>query len=674
MATPVSDDIDAVGNEDGMIIVTLTAYDPDDGDSIAPIFRLNDLPANGSLADSWAISSPPAPIMPPTLLIRAPASGCSRFISHPIRTGAAQSISTISPSTATGTRSTPSTGTVTADAIADAPLIDANVNDQPDPLWAAVNVTLTAGAENDPVVTALDGGRTLVVWQQGLLPASISARIYGADGVPEGPAFAITASGGSNEVEPAVAARADGSFAVTWIADGTGTGGGDVYTAFYAPGGTTPIVTVNTNGHTMGREVRSDRDGSRRRVRRHLGQAVHGCGRYLRAALHDRRHRRWQPFLVVSQSDPVSPFVAPEEFQAREYQVVAVGDDGAFVITNQHYETVIATLVDADNNVGASVATRGLGGRHPSWPSWPAVVLSWCGTRTASPACAPCSSISTGAAVTPDLMLVDMPSASEFTPEIATLPDGRFVVAWVGNGGSNGTNDIFAQVFAADGTPAAGGPLNISNTGFNGSAQSVDGSQPTITVHEDGTFTVGWLRDPRDRRHQPRCVHPQLRSEPRAGRCARRRDLRAADDHRARRQRRIGAAEPGHDRPAPRGIRAVGRAPRRQRRSYQHLGDRSHRSGRCRLSRCAGRRYRAPDDHHANRFQRLLQLEIQAQSIEISDPSATELSGTTLVPVDIHPAVEAVDDSLAAVEDTPVDFTAADILGNRRRLLRQRRW
>lgn len=52
---PVADDVATMGDEDaGLITITLTAFDMEDADGIAAIFRLNSLPLHGTLFDQFA--------------------------------------------------------------------------------------------------------------------------------------------------------------------------------------------------------------------------------------------------------------------------------------------------------------------------------------------------------------------------------------------------------------------------------------------------------------------------------------------------------------------------------------------------------------------------------------------------------------------------------------------
>jgi len=327
---PMADDVTSLGNEDDpQITITLTAFDAEDADGIAAIFRLNSLPLHGTLfdqfnnpviiGDDYTASFFDVGLGRWTLQLYfvpdANWSGVVDFSYISIDSNEAESNS--------------ATATLTIDAVADAPLIDPNVNDQPDFTWPDnVNVTGSAGAEDGPVVTALDGGRTLVVWQQGLFPSHISARIYDSSGAPEGAAFDITASGGANEVQPSAASHADGGFAVSWVVDGASTGGGDIVTAFYAPGGTTPVQTVTTAASTTGREA--DPIVTAVGDRFVVTWAIENAGS---ADIYAQRYAAdgtaiGATFLAVQGAD--SGPGTGSSFDPPAHNVVAVGTDGAF--------------------------------------------------------------------------------------------------------------------------------------------------------------------------------------------------------------------------------------------------------------------------------------------------------------------------------------------------------
>ncbi|GAA0603417.1 hypothetical protein GCM10009416_46320 [Craurococcus roseus] len=70
-------------------------------------------------------------------------------------------------------------------------------------------------------------------------------------------------------------------------------------------------------------------------------------------------------------------------------------------------------------------------------------------------------------------------------PSVAALPDGGFVVSWTGTG-ADGTRDIFARRFAADGA-AAGGEFRVDAT------PSGDQYGPKVAALADGGFVASWV-------------------------------------------------------------------------------------------------------------------------------------------------------------------------------------
>jgi uncharacterized protein YheU (UPF0270 family) len=79
-------------------------------------------------------------------------------------------------------------------------------------------------------------------------------------------------------------------------------------------------------------------------------------------------------------------------------------------------------------------------------------------------------------------------AGDQFEPTVATLADGRFVVAWADNSGA--TCDIRARIFNADGTES------VAEFVANGTAAN---SQylPVVIALADGRFVVSWTDDSR---------------------------------------------------------------------------------------------------------------------------------------------------------------------------------
>jgi hypothetical protein len=79
-----------------------------------------------------------------------------------------------------------------------------------------------------------------------------------------------------------------------------------------------------------------------------------------------------------------------------------------------------------------------------------------------------------------EIKLLAGPDGFEFSPSVAMAPDGRFVVAWEGNG-------LRAQRYSAAGE-AQGAVLLVNQTGGAGVGN------PSVGIDRDGDFVVAWSR------------------------------------------------------------------------------------------------------------------------------------------------------------------------------------
>ena len=82
-------------------------------------------------------------------------------------------------------------------------------------------------------------------------------------------------------------------------------------------------------------------------------------------------------------------------------------------------------------------------------------------------------------------------TGNQMTPAVAMGEDGRFVVVWKGDDGleegvADGTTDIFAQRFNADGTPV-GSQFQVNQ--FEGTDQNM----PSVSMNSVGQFAVAWV-------------------------------------------------------------------------------------------------------------------------------------------------------------------------------------
>jgi Ca2+-binding RTX toxin-like protein len=87
-----------------------------------------------------------------------------------------------------------------------------------------------------------------------------------------------------------------------------------------------------------------------------------------------------------------------------------------------------------------------------------------------------------------ELHIKDSPGHDQTEPAVATLNDGRFIVAWTSASGAAATfdTDIHARLFNADGTPS-GSEFTV-NTDKNG-----EQTTPSIDVLADGRVIIAWV-------------------------------------------------------------------------------------------------------------------------------------------------------------------------------------
>jgi Ca2+-binding RTX toxin-like protein len=491
---PVAGGVAATTFEDGLVSITLTASDNEDGSQLAPSFSFAALPEHG------------------TLYVEAPFPPF--FDGVPAQAGASYAADSFDPDSGAWTRtfyfvpaanwngtvafdytatdsegavSASATATVIIEAMADAPTVDPNAHDQPAPLAVALQATATSTAEDSPQVVALDGGGFLMVWQTGLSTGQILARQFGDDGTPSGAAFAITPSGSPSEVRPAVAALDGGGFVVAWIQGGTGTGGGDILASIFAAGQTNATATLTVAASASGREAtpnvtalddgfvitRAVEDGASTTI---LAQRYDAAGATVGSAA-----------TVTTAAD--HGFSSGTMFDPPDHVVTALAD-GGFAVSWSEGGAIRANVFHADGSRSGAFTVADAGSNPTITALGDGFVVAWV-TDELYARVYGADGQPAGAAFT----LTDNPYADEQTPTIAALPDGRFVVAWRGNNGTDGSADIFAAVYLPDGTPNNGGPIQITSTGTasNGFG-TIWEAQPTITVLADGDFAVGWIQ------------------------------------------------------------------------------------------------------------------------------------------------------------------------------------
>ncbi|MEJ0078591.1 MAG: FG-GAP-like repeat-containing protein [Alphaproteobacteria bacterium] len=292
--------------------------------------------------------------------------------------------------------------------------------------------TTTAHEQEQPSLAALPDGRYVVTWQsEESGGADIRGRMYNADGTAAGDDFVINTTAMVRLIgdKPTVAGLSDGRFVVTWSSDDHTTHDIDIRARVYDANGTAAgnDFIVNTTGN----------------------------------------------------SDSVFPGIAPlpngrfvvtwqygvDEIRARLYNAdgSAAGNDFVINIPNGDFQDnpTIAGLPD-----GRFVVTWGY--TEGAFESEVFFIHGRMFNADGTPATAEFAVNTTG--------------NREFLPNVAVLPDGRFMVAWA-SGVNESTNDLRARIFHADGAPAGNDFIITTQTIQN---------RPAITARPDGHFVVTW--------------------------------------------------------------------------------------------------------------------------------------------------------------------------------------
>ncbi len=254
-----------------------------------------------------------------------------------------------------------------------------------------VNFEATANQTN-PSITALTDGRFIVTWEtsdssQDGDSLAIKARIFNADGTPVVAEFLVNTEFTAEQRDPQVTALADGRFVITW-----------------------ETTDATQDGNSLAVKARLfDADGT----------------------------PSANEFLVNS-----------EAFSTQSDPTITALSDGRFVVTWETFD-------GAQDTSSAAIKAR---------------LFNADGTPVA------------------DEFLVNSEFTSgQYNPTVTTLADGRFVVTWrTSNVAQDGSGDaIKARLFNADGTPVA--VEFLVNSEF-----TADQNTPKITALADGRFVVTW--------------------------------------------------------------------------------------------------------------------------------------------------------------------------------------
>jgi hypothetical protein len=350
----------------------------------------------------------------------------------------------------------------------------------------------TAGAQQAPALTALDGGGFVLVWAGD----GIRAQIYDASGVPEGGEIAVaTAFAGAS-----VTALAGGGFVVGWSlfssgGSGDGAGNGVLAQAFTAAGvalGETFVVNQTVAG-----DQQTGGPGS-------LVQLSDGSVAFVwsGAGTSDTSG------VFLRQFDVGGAPAGPEPI---------VGTPGPDTLVGTESDDVLRGLGgndDIDGFGGSDIAEYG-GARSDYRVTLNNGVYTVDDRREASPdgtdtlrnveylrfgsetvaiadALAPVLPPS-GHALAPGRLVNEPTETGQIMPMTVALAGGGYAIVWMGGDPLNGDDETLrGRVFAADGTPV-GIQFDVGAVEFD-----AEEHVPSMTALAGGGFAVTWLENDED--------------------------------------------------------------------------------------------------------------------------------------------------------------------------------
>lgn len=312
--------------------------------------------------------------------------------------------------------------------------------------------TQTGDGQFAPAVTALANGGFVVTWEDnsGTLGdangSSIKAQLFNAAGGKVGPELLVNSEVFHNQKAPEVAALPNGGFVISWQDFSAGTNNGTSYNI--------KAQVFAANGDKLGSELAVATQSANYRYSSSIVGLANG------------------DFVVswedLSPGDGSSSGIRAQIFHLEGAQVIEVTE-----------ELIVNTEVTGGQNIPAVALADG--GFVVAWQSGDA---SFGGIKgqifNAS-----------GNKVGVEFLINTQTLNNQFRPAISALADGRFVVSWVDTSGTLGDSDgtsVKAQVFGANGVKI--GSEFLVNTQTLG-----DQFAPQVAGLPDGKFVIAWERD-----------------------------------------------------------------------------------------------------------------------------------------------------------------------------------
>lgn len=299
--------------------------------------------------------------------------------------------------------------------------------------------TLVTGSQRDSAVAMDDQGNFVVTWNSYFQDGhgeGVFAQRYAADGTRAGSEFQVNTTTIGQQLQSSVAMDADGDFVVAWVSYGQDGDSGGVYAQRY-----------DANGTAVGGEFRVNATTTNSQVLPSVAMDADG------------------DFVVVWQS--------------------GLQDGDGFGVYAQRYDAF-------GNAVGGEFQVNSTGTGSQRFPEVAMdatgnFVVTWIGSASNGYGVYAQRYAVDGTALGAEFRIDTDDGSDPSFPEIAMDDAGNFIVAWRGRNQA-GRSVVYAKRFAADGT--------ILNGEFQVDAATGDWlSPPTVAMHADGSFVVGWSMD-----------------------------------------------------------------------------------------------------------------------------------------------------------------------------------
>jgi len=325
--------------------------------------------------------------------------------------------------------------------------------------------TYTTNDQSYPVVSALQDGGFIIIWQSYGQDNGdgwgIYAQRYTADGLASGAEFRVNTHINSSQRQPAVALLKNGEFIVTWesyLQDGSDYGiYGQRYTANATPVGTEFRINTNTASEQTSSAVASLEDGGFFTAWTTQGQDGSSYGVYAKryfangTVLND--DFRVNTYITSEQS---SPAVAGLEGGSYVATWISLEEDGSnYGVYAKHYFVNGTVFVDEFRvntytigaQSGPAIAALKGGGYIVLWQSYQQSSSDWSvyGQRYTA------MSIKNGAEFRINTYVDTTVFGMQSTPDVIGLADGGFVATWQVRDQAITNWDIYGQRYDSNG-------------------------------------------------------------------------------------------------------------------------------------------------------------------------------------------------------------------------------